>query len=175
MTTKNPSSKKGRGDRGTTFLDRAGALHDPLITNSSKAIGSLCNVGLTAQTTRSVLRDQHNTNFHLSGSRGNFSWIQKDMGLSLAHIALSTSTSLLSSVIADAYLTNIIIAKKGGHVKRFLQVVLHQLDEISNNYREKQSNCYEGDLAFDKVSIIIFYSEGINGRTKGDVSPRRRK
>ncbi|HAF47679.1 MAG TPA: hypothetical protein DCL08_00365 [Anaerolineaceae bacterium] len=38
---------------------------------------------------------------HLSGSEGNFSWVQQGEGLSLAHTALSASADLLSFVTAD--------------------------------------------------------------------------
>jgi hypothetical protein len=47
------------------------------------------------------LRLPDENNLHLSGSEGNFSGIQQDVGLSLAHTALSASAGLLSFVTAD--------------------------------------------------------------------------
>jgi hypothetical protein len=70
-------------------------LHGPLTANSQKAIGGPDNAGLAAQTTRVHF-------LHLSGSKGNFSWVQQGVGLSLARTALSASTSLLSFFTADA-------------------------------------------------------------------------
>ena len=41
----NARPAKGRGNRGTTFIGRAGTLLDPLNTNSLRAIGCPGNVG----------------------------------------------------------------------------------------------------------------------------------
>lgn len=45
VVKQNARPVKGRGNRGTTFIGRAGTLHNPLITNNPREIGCPGNVG----------------------------------------------------------------------------------------------------------------------------------
>jgi hypothetical protein len=104
-------ASKGRDDRGTTFVGRAGALLDPLCANNPLAIGCPDNVG------RDGSDYKHLGCLHLSSSGGNFGWVWQDAGLSLARTALSTAASLLSSVSAVGFCCAYIITKSVGGVK----------------------------------------------------------
>ncbi len=64
---------------------------------------------------------------HLNSSGGNFRWVQQGLGLSLARTALSASTSVLFSIMADVFVKAYYRQKTG-----LCQGVAYEAEELSD-------------------------------------------